>query len=112
MAVAIRFNNKAILRAVQNESESVLKCLCHKIERKAKQKVPVLTGNLKRSIRAIIKPGIKRIYAGGNAPGVGTPVEYAGYVELGTSKMAAQPYLRPAVEEIDQNEISQCIGRS
>ena len=28
----------------------------------------------------------------------GTPVEYAVYVELGTSKMAAQPFLRPALE--------------
>lgn len=29
---------------------------------------------------------------------VGTDVEYAPYVELGTSKMAAQPYLLPALE--------------
>lgn len=30
---------------------------------------------------------------------VGSDVEYAAYVEFGTSKMAAQPYLRPALEE-------------
>lgn len=30
---------------------------------------------------------------------IGTNVEYAPYVELGTSKMKAQPYLRPAIEE-------------
>lgn len=29
---------------------------------------------------------------------VGTNVEYSVYVEFGTYKMAAQPYLRPAVE--------------
>lgn len=29
---------------------------------------------------------------------VGSPVHYAGYVEFGTSRMAAQPYLRPATE--------------
>lgn len=29
---------------------------------------------------------------------VGTNTEYAVYVEFGTSRMAAQPYLRPAVE--------------
>jgi HK97 gp10 family phage protein len=29
---------------------------------------------------------------------VGTNVEYAPYVELGTSKMAAQPFLLPALE--------------
>jgi hypothetical protein len=31
---------------------------------------------------------------------VGTNVEYAVYVEFGTSKMRAQPYLRPAVKEV------------
>ena len=30
---------------------------------------------------------------------IGTNVEYAPYVELGTSKMQAYPYLRPAVEK-------------
>ena len=30
---------------------------------------------------------------------IGTNVEYAPYVELGTSKMSASPFLRPAVEE-------------
>lgn len=30
---------------------------------------------------------------------VGTNVEYAPYVELGTSKQSAKPYLRPAVEQ-------------
>lgn len=30
---------------------------------------------------------------------VGTNVEYAVYVEFGTSRMEAQPYLRPAVEQ-------------
>ena len=30
---------------------------------------------------------------------VGTPVEYAPFVELGTARMSAQPYLRPALDE-------------
>ncbi len=30
---------------------------------------------------------------------VGTNVEYAPYVELGTSKMAKRPYLKPAIED-------------
>jgi HK97 gp10 family phage protein len=34
---------------------------------------------------------------------VGTNVEYAPYVEKGTSKMDAQPYLTPAVEENKSN---------
>lgn len=34
---------------------------------------------------------------------VGTNVEYSVYVEFGTYKMAAQPYLRPAVERVSRN---------
>lgn len=34
---------------------------------------------------------------------IGTDVEYAVYVEKGTSKMQAQPYLTPAVEENTAN---------
>lgn len=30
---------------------------------------------------------------------IGTNVEYAPFIELGTSKMGAKPYLRPAVEQ-------------
>lgn len=33
---------------------------------------------------------------------VGTNVEYAVYVEYGTSKMVAQPYLRPAAERTNR----------
>ena len=34
---------------------------------------------------------------------IGTNVEYAPYVELGTSKMAAQPFLNPALEANKDN---------
>lgn len=37
--------------------------------------------------------------AAGNSCVVGTNKEYAGYVEFGTCKMAAQPYLVPALVE-------------
>ena len=37
--------------------------------------------------------------ADGNSAQVGTNVEYAPYVELGTYKMAERPFIKPAVEE-------------
>lgn len=56
----------------------------------AKDMTPVRTGNLRDSINN--RP------AGTHSQEIGTKVEYAGFVELGTSKMRAQPYLRPAAE--------------
>ena len=58
---------------------------------------PVDTGNLRASIHTTIS----------NLEGaVGTPVEYAPYVEFGTSKMNAQPYLGPAFYENEQKIIN------
>ena len=53
----------------------------------------VRTGTLRRSITW--KPGID-----GVSPyvDIGSNVLYAPYVELGTSRMAARPFLRPALE--------------
>lgn len=49
------------------------------------------TGNLVNSITHVVDDG--GLYAG-----IGTNVEYAPYVEMGTSRAAAYPYLRPAAE--------------
>lgn len=51
---------------------------------------PVDTGRLRASITHAVEE---------DTAYVGTNVEYAPYVELGTSKMAARPYLRPAAED-------------
>lgn len=58
----------------------------------AQIKCPVDTGNLRASITHEVDAGEKAVY-------IGTNVEYAPYVELGTSKQKAQPYLRPAATE-------------
>ena len=42
---------------------------------------------------------------------IGTNVEYAPYVELGTSRMTAKPYLRPAVEN-NRKKIEKAIETS
>lgn len=61
-------------------------------ENYAAKKCPVDTGNLRASIT-------HEVDAGGNAVYIGTNVEYAPYVELGTSRQEAQPFLRPAASE-------------
>lgn len=64
------------------------------IQTAAAQKAPVDTGTLRRSIHtetAEIDSGV--------AARIGTNVEYAAAQEFGTSRMRAQPYLRPAYDE-------------
>ena len=61
---------------------------------KAKASVPVDEGKLKRSI------GIRaKVSRGGDGyADVGFSEFYGGFIELGTSRQQAQPFLRPALE--------------
>lgn len=61
-------------------------------ENYAARKCPVVTDNLRSSIT-------HEVDAGDNAVYVGTNVEYAPYVELGTSRQEAQPFLGPAASK-------------
>ena len=58
----------------------------------AKKACPVDTGRLRNSITHQVRPSEKSVY-------IGTNVEYAPYVELGTSRMKPQPFLRPAAAD-------------
>ena len=58
----------------------------------AKKLCPVDTGNLRNSISHSVDTGGRCAY-------VGTNVEYAPYVEYGTYKQKAQPYIKPAVAD-------------
>ena len=78
------------------------------VEASAKRKCPVDTGRLRKSINTVRKK---------LSVTVGTSVKYAPYVEFGTSKMRAQPFLYPAVNEnirkIEQaivTEVKKAVG--
>ena len=58
----------------------------------AKKLAPVDTGNLRNSITHEVDDGEPAAY-------IGTNVEYAPYVCLGTIHMAAHPFLKPAVAD-------------
>lgn len=64
-------------------------------EGSAKQHVRVDTGNLRRSITHEL--GERGLVA---YVRIGTNVDYAVFQELGTENMEAQPFLRPAMEEV------------
>ena len=92
--VTIRFNHLPKLQGQVRELAklAVLKA-AYDIEANAKTVVPVDTGNLKNSIQTMPESDLSAT-VGPRA------VEYAIYVEMGTYKMRAQPYMIPAAERV------------
>ncbi len=65
------------------QAEAVMRC-------------PVDTGTLRRSITNVVNDDEKSV-------SIGTNVEYAPFVEKGTSRQQAQPYIEPAImQNIDK----------
>ncbi len=58
------------------------------------------TGNLKDSYQVGDPDNVFEMKPGDTEAVVGTSVEYAPYVEMGTSRMAAIPHLTPAAEKV------------
>lgn len=66
------------------------------IAERAASRAPHDTGRLAASIQARPAAGPR----GGAGVEVVADVEYAKFVEYGTSEMAAEPFLRPALDEV------------
>lgn len=85
-------NSEEVSQGIKVAIDTALEKIGLLAEGYAQMKCPVDTGNLRGSITHVVSEGEKAVY-------IGTNVEYAPYVELGTSKQKAQPYLRPAATE-------------
>lgn len=85
-------NTKAVVDGISSAIGVALEKVGLVCEGYAQQLCPVDTGNLRGSITHQVAKSEKAVY-------VGTNVEYAPYVELGTSRQQAQPYLRPAAQD-------------
>ena len=96
--LAKSFERNTIRTALRNAAKPVVA--------KAKAGVPVRTGALKRSIRASVK--IDRAGLGTARIGFGRDQFYGGFFELGTSQQAAQPFLRPALDDAESE--SEILG--
>ena len=83
---------KKMINRIESRVPDALEVVGYFVETEAIVRVPVKTGNLRGSIN-------HKVIVEDDAVRIGTPVEYAPYVEFGTSKQSAQPYLRPAVLE-------------
>lgn len=90
MPVIFNSNVNAAKDAAAQAMARALEICGGKAETYAKQLCPVDTGNLRNSITHQQEDEKTEI--------IGTNVSYAPFVELGTVKMKARPFLRPAAE--------------
>ena len=81
-----------VAKKIAENKEKALEAVGVFIEGETKVRCPVLTGNLKGSYTRQVELRDDKVV-------IGSPVEYAPYVEKGTSRSAKQPHLTPAAEE-------------
>lgn len=87
----VSFTDKGALKKVAKIVEGRVQEFGQNVVERARDNVPVDTGNLKRSIEAR-KTGEQSVT-------IQTRTGYGAYVELGTKRRAATPYLAPAVDQ-------------
>lgn len=85
-------NAKEIAEAIATQTAVALETIGLLAEGYAKKKCPVDTGRLRNSITHTVDSTALEAFIGSN-------VEYAPHVELGTRHQDAQPFLRPAATE-------------
>lgn len=89
-------NSRQIAEAINKAIATALEEMGLAAERFAKGNLTrnhsVDTGRLRNSVTHALDMGEQAVY-------IGTNVEYGPYVELGTSRSAAKPYLEPAASE-------------
>ena len=90
MSVSFTSNLNEILEESKRKIAIALEICGGKAESYAKELCPVDTGNLRNSIT--------HAQTGEQEETIGSNVEYAPYVELGTVRMRARPFLQPAAE--------------
>lgn len=93
LLAAVEFNladhSESILRIFNKNKLKALEAVGLQAERHAKEKCPVVTGRLRNSISHTAQD---------NAAYIGTNVEYAPYVELGTGKRKPKHFLKNAAQ--------------
>jgi len=89
--------------------EQALAAGANVLMRGSKRRAPVDTGAMRDSHRVEVRPPLgdkPQVYI---VVGDDEVVNYPSYVEFGTRKMAAQPFLRPALDE-DRGEAIKAVG--
>lgn len=93
----VKDNIPAVIRVIETQAGEVGKDVADGIKDAAQRFVPVLSGALRSSIH--VSGGGDNYQITADSREGGAPRAYAGYVEYGTSKMHAQPYMMPGFVE-------------
>lgn len=88
-----KWTGRAVLAQLSGATERAAEATGEAAEGYARGIVPVDTGELQRSIGHEVQHS-----AGAVTVTLFAGAEHAGYVELGTARMPARPYLRPAMD--------------
>ena len=88
--IVVKDNRDEVLNELRSKSEIAMEKVGMVAEGYAKRLCPVDTGNLRNSIAHAVQ---------GKTAYIGTNVEYAPYVEMGTSRTRAQPFIKPAASD-------------
>jgi len=93
LSMKVKFTDRsgAVLKRLKSIRVDALEAFAVQAQVKAKQFAPYITSNLKSSITYNLSKN-------GEGFSLFTQTGYGGYVELGTSSRAANPYLRPGIE--------------
>jgi HK97 gp10 family phage protein len=86
-------NSPAMQNAVDAQLKQIIKQATFGVEGHAKKNAPVDTGNLRNSIQSTVSDN-------GLRGEVTAHAEYAIYVEMGTVRTPAQPYMMPALRSV------------
>lgn len=117
--ISLTDNSDLIKDALEDQLEQALIAVGITAENNAKREITravydtpespsyVRTGRLRNSLTHSVAMDEKAVY-------IGSAVEYAAYVELGTTRIRPRPYLRPAVTNYTdeyKNLIKQALSR-
>lgn len=100
--MANRWNIEDITNSFRRRVADKLELVGEFVEGAAKLRCPIDTGNLRGSINHKVDKKELSVR-------IGTQVEYAPWIELGTNKMSAHPFLVPALYE-SKTEIFQIMS--
>ena len=113
--VSATFDTKKLIETLQKFPKNIQKNVmvgavragANVIRDEARRKVPIKTGTLKKSIVSIQRKAQNGLITFSVTPSKGGKNSgwYAHFVEFGTSKMSAKPFMRPAFEQSNNESL-------